>query len=108
MNDKEIWLAIALLTVATLIARCSLWLVGQHITLSKRLQNALRYAPACALTAIIVPDLLLADGHLQFSLGNHKLIASLVALGFYLFKRNMLQTILVGMLCFTFLRLGIL
>ncbi len=107
MSEGETGLAIAALVVATLLTRCSLWVVGRHVTLPKRLQNALRYAPACVLTAIIVPDLLLANGQLHLNWSNDKLMAALAALLFYLVKRDMLQTMVLGMVCFTALRLGI-
>ena len=67
--------------------------------------SMLRYAPACALAAIIGPDLLLdAGGKVQLDLGNAKLLAGIAALGFYLWRRNMLHTIVFGMLVFTLLR----
>lgn len=105
MSDWEIWLVVLLLFIATAVTRCTLWLVGHHINLPRRVLEALRYAPACAMAAIIVPDLLLASGHLRFDLGNYRLAAALVALVFYLVRRNMLQTIVLGMACFTILRL---
>ena len=63
MSDLEIWAVIAVLVVATAATRSSFWLVGHHITIPKRVQEVLRYAPACALAAIVAPDLLLGgDG----------------------------------------------
>ncbi|MBI1834510.1 MAG: AzlD domain-containing protein, partial [Burkholderiales bacterium] len=49
MADLDVWLVIVLLTVATVIDRSAFWLIGHHINLPKRVQEALRYAPACAL-----------------------------------------------------------
>jgi branched-subunit amino acid transport protein len=103
MSDLEIWLVIILLAVATALTRSAFWLVGHHITIPKRVQEALRYAPACALAAIIVPDMLLING--AISLTNYKLVAGVASLAFYLFKRDMLLTILFGMAIFTILRL---
>src|SRR4051812_10983541 len=106
MADWEIWLTIGMLTVATAITRSSLWLVGHHITIPKRVQEMLRYAPACALAAIIAPDLLLGPGgQLQLAVSNLKLVAGVAAIAFYLIRRNMLQTIIFGMVFFTALRL---
>lgn len=107
MNDAEVWLIIGLLAVATFIARSSFWLVGHRITLPKRVQEALRYAPACALAAIIIPDLLLDHGQIQFSLDNPRLIAGIAATAFFLVKRNMLLTIIFGMAVYTYIRLGL-
>ena len=66
----------------------------------------LRYAPACALAAIIAPDLVLGpDGHAVLDLSNLKLISGVVATLYYLLRRNMLETIVFGMAFFTALRL---
>jgi branched-subunit amino acid transport protein len=106
MSDLEIWAVIAVLSVATAATRSSFWLVGHHITIPKRVQEILRYAPACALAAIIAPDILLGThGELQMAVTNPKLLAGLAAVLFYAVRRNMLQTIVFGMLMFTLLRL---
>ncbi|NRR29226.1 AzlD domain-containing protein [Oxalobacteraceae bacterium] len=105
MSDWEIWLTIAALALATAATRSSFWLIGHHITIPKRVHEVLRYAPACALAAIIAPDLVLNEGQVQLALGNYKLIAGVLAAAFYLLRRNMLQTIVFGMATFTALRL---
>ena len=107
MSDAEIWLVIILLAFATFIARSSFWLVGHRITLPKRVQEALRYAPACALAAIIIPDLLMNNGQIQISIDNPRLIAGIAATAFFLAKRDMLLTIIFGMAVYTFIRLGL-
>jgi branched-subunit amino acid transport protein len=105
MSDWEIWAVIAVLAVATAATRSSFWLVGHHITIPKRVQEILRYAPACALAAIVAPDLLLGGtGELQLGVSNPKLLAGIAAVLYYLVRRNMLQTIVFGMLAFTALR----
>jgi branched-subunit amino acid transport protein len=106
MSDWEIWATIIALTVATVATRSSFWLIGHHITIPKRVQEILRYAPACALAAIVAPDLLVGDaGQLHFSLANLKLVAGVASIVFYVLRRNMLQTIVFGMLVLTVLRL---
>lgn len=105
MADWEIWAIIAVLVLATAATRSSLWLIGHHIRIPRRIHDMLRYAPACALAAIIAPDLLMPDGQVQFDWSNLKLVAGVAAITFYLVRRNMLQTIVVGMLFFTGLRL---
>jgi branched-subunit amino acid transport protein len=106
MADWEIWLTIGVLVLATAATRSAFWLVGHHITIPKRVQEMLRFAPACALAAIVAPDLLLDNaGTIHLAIGNAKLVAGLASIGFYLWRRNMLQTIIFGMLLFTALRL---
>ena len=105
MSDWEIWATIAALALATAVTRSSFWLIGHHIAIPRRVHEMLRYAPACALAAIIAPDLLLIDGQVQLQLSNLKLLAGIAAIVFFLVTRNMLQTIVFGMLSFTVLRL---
>lgn len=107
LSDTEIWLTIVSLLVATFIARSSFWLVGHRIVLPKRVQEALRYAPACALAAIIVPDLLMNNGQIQMSFDNPRLIAGVAATAFFMAKRDMLLTIIFGMAVYSFIRLGL-
>jgi branched-subunit amino acid transport protein len=107
MADWEIWTVIGVLAIATAATRSAFWLIGHRVTIPKRVQEVLRYAPACALAAIIAPDLLLGPGdQLQLGLWNPKLVAGVAALGFYLLRRNMLHTIVFGMLVFTLLRVS--
>jgi branched-subunit amino acid transport protein len=105
MSDWEIWATIIALALATAATRSSFWLIGHRIAIPRRVHEMLRYAPACALAAIIAPDLLLEHGQVQLQLSNLKLLAGIAAIVFFLITRNMLQTIVFGMLSFTALRL---
>ena len=106
MADWEIWVVIAVLALSTVITRSGFWLAGHKVSIPPRIQAMLRYAPACALAAIIGPDLLLdSGGNVHLELGNPKLLAAIAAIVFYLWRKNMLQTIVFGMLVFTLLRI---
>jgi len=106
MAEWEVWATIVVLALSTAITRSGFWLIGHKVTIPPRIQDMLRYAPACALAAIIGPDLLLDAGDkVHLELGNPKLLAGIAALGFYVWRKNMLQTIVFGMLAFTLLRL---
>lgn len=107
MADWEIWAIIAVLGVATACCRSALWMVGHRVTIPRRVQEMLRYAPACALAAIVAPDFMLGpQGDVQLAVTNPKLLAGIAALAYYLWRRNMLQTIVIGMLVFTVLRVS--
>ncbi|MBC7573599.1 MAG: AzlD domain-containing protein [Herminiimonas sp.] len=105
MNPTDIWIVTGLLTLATVIARSSLFLLGHAVKLPPKVLHALRYAPAAALAAIIAPDLLLQGGALNLSFANPKLLAAIAAIGFYLWSRHLLGTIVVGMLAFSLFRI---
>jgi len=106
MSGLYVWMVIAVLTIGTVLTRATFWLIGHHITIPKRINEALRYAPACALAAIIVPDLLFHHDRITVSIYNPQLVAGVVAGVFFLYKRSMFATILLGMAVFTVVRLA--
>jgi len=107
MDDGYVWAVIGVLALATACARSGLWLIGHRVAIPPRVQDMLRYAPACALAAIIAPDIMLdAQGGIVFNIANPKLLATGAALAYYLWRRNMLQTIIIGMAVFTVLRVS--
>lgn len=105
MSDFDTWLVIIALALATALTRSTFWLVGHKVTIPPRVQDMLRYAPSCALAAIVAPDLLLDGGTLQLELANVKLVAGVAAIAWFAWRRRMLETIVFGMLFFTALRL---
>jgi branched-subunit amino acid transport protein len=105
MSDGEIWLTIALLTLATIITRSSFFMLGHAVRIPHRVQHALRYAPAAALAAIVAPDLILTGRPVADILLNPKLLAALGACLIFLLTRHLLATIAGGMALFTLFRL---
>ena len=107
MADWKIWVVIGVLGVATACTRSLLWMIGHRVTIPPRMREVLRYAPACALAAVVGPDLAFgAHGELDLGLDNPKLLAGVAALAYYLWRRSMLQTIVFGMLVLTAVRLA--
>lgn len=104
MSATDIWLTIILLAVATIMTRSSFFFLGHAVKLPPKVQHALRYAPAAALAAIVVPDLVLANGALQLTWANPKLVAGIGAAAFFLATRHLLGTIVVGMSLYGLLR----
>lgn len=104
MSASDVWLTIILLTVATILTRSSFFFLGHAAKLPPKLQHALRYAPAAALAAIVVPDLVLANGALQLTWMNPKLVAGIGAAAFFLATRHLLGTIIAGMAMYSLLR----
>lgn len=104
MSDPQIWLVIVGLTLITILTRSSFLLLGDHFALPERVQRALRYAPVCALTALITPELFLSAGTLDLSIANPKLIAGFAAAAITLATRSVILAMVVGMLAFTLVR----
>jgi len=105
MTDLEYGLLLVLLTLSTLVTRSFFFLLGNAVKMPPWVQHALRYAPAAALAAILAPDLLLNGGAVALPWTNPKLIAGILATLFFLRTRHLLGTIIVGMVCFSVLRL---
>jgi len=103
----EPWIGWALIAGAALVAffsRAIFVVPGSHLRLPATAERALRYAPAAALMAIVVPDLALVHGAVSISIENPKLIAGLVAFGLAAGTRSILATIAGGMAVLLLLR----
>jgi branched-subunit amino acid transport protein len=105
MSSLQIWLCIIGMTVVTALTRAFFLIGGHRTVLPQRVQRMLRYAPAAALAAVVVPDVLVTPGGLSFGLSNHEFYATLAGLAWFLLRRSMLGTIVIGMVAFTLLRL---
>ena len=105
---EGIALAIAIvgLALSTFVTRTSFLAAGARARLHPRVETALRYAPVCTLTAIIVPDVLMHAQHADFSLLNPRLAGVIVSGLWLTFSRNIFGCLAVGMAAFSLLRLA--
>jgi len=104
MPATQIWLSIIGMTLVTAATRAFFLLGGERAVLPERVQRALRYAPAAALVAVVLPDVLQTPHGLSFALSNHAFYGTLAGLAWFLWRRSMLGTIVVGMIVYTLLR----
>ncbi len=93
--DATIWGVFILIGLATTLPRASFIVLGNRVTLPSVVQRALRYAPAAALAAIVVPDVLLVSGELAPL--NPKLAAAGAAIAAALLSRNPWLPFIAGM-----------
>jgi branched-subunit amino acid transport protein len=84
--DASLWLIFIFIGLATTLPRASFIVLGNRVVLPSVLQRALRYAPAAALAAIVVPDVLVVGGTLEVF--NPKLAAAIVAVAAAALSRN--------------------
>jgi branched-subunit amino acid transport protein len=99
------WTLIAGMALVAFFTRAIFILPGSHLHLPPTAERMLRYAPAAALIAIIVPDLALAHGAWAISIDNPRLIGGLVAFALAAATRSILTTLVGGMLALTVVRL---
>jgi branched-subunit amino acid transport protein len=98
MSNLQLALATLGIVTATIVARVSVLVMGEKLRLQPRAEAALRYAPACALAALLVPELLFQGATLHFDITNGKLPGALAAALALLATRSVIVCIGVGML----------
>ncbi len=92
-----LWLVLVISGLATYFIRASFLVNAGRLQLSYTVRRALRFVPVAALTALIVPELLMPQGRLAVTLDNHRLVAGFVAVLIAWRTRNTLLTIGAGM-----------
>jgi branched-subunit amino acid transport protein len=96
----ELYLIGGMLLV-TFAIRYSMFALAGRVEFPERLRQALHYVPPAVLTAIIVPAVLIPTGEgIRVSYTNPYLVGGLFALAVGWFSKNLLLTIVLGMLAF--------
>lgn len=104
MIEPYIWWVILAITAGTVVTRSGPHLLGSKLRIPSSFDAALRFAPACALAAIIAPDLVFSDDTLNLTLENPRLLAGAVAAVIFATSRSMIATIAGGMIVFWLLK----
>ena len=97
MNTTRFWLITLAITLATYTIRVSFIALSGRFEMPDWFRRGLRYVPVAALTALVVPSLLAPNGHLELAAGNLRMWAGVLALGVAVRTRNVLATLLTGM-----------
>jgi branched-subunit amino acid transport protein len=98
------WWVMIIAGLATFAIRLSFILLIGERDVAPWARRALRLVPPAVLTAIIVPEMLLLGGNLDLSLGNERLLAGGLAALLAWRTRNVVLTIVVGMLALWLLK----
>jgi branched-subunit amino acid transport protein len=106
----EAWLValgILGLGVITLISRAFFMLPRRQWPLPRWLDRGLRYAPLAALAAVVVPEVVMLQGTLIDTWADARLPAAAAGTAWYLWRRSILGTIVLGMAVYLPLHLGL-
>jgi branched-subunit amino acid transport protein len=98
MSTLSIWLLFIVIGAGTFFLRFLFIYLFGKIEMPYWLGRALRFVPAAALAALVFPALTHPTGRLDLSLHNFRLIAGLGGVFVAWRTRNVLLTILVGMI----------
>lgn len=92
-------LSVVIIGALTYLMR-AVFIVPSSLSLPPSVERALRFVPAAALTALVVPDLVGHNGALVLTLANPRLIAGIVALVVAWRTRRVAFTLIAGMAVF--------
>jgi len=101
----NIWLVMLLGGLITFLMRFSLIYLFGKFHIPDTMRKALHYVPPAVLSAIIFPELFLHDEKLFLALDNHRLLAGLVATLVAWWSKNILLTIVAGMIALFILQI---
>jgi branched-subunit amino acid transport protein len=96
-EPSNIWLLFIAIGSGTFLLRFLFIYLFGKITMPDWLRRSLRFVPAAALAALVFPALTHPGGHPDISLQNFRLLAGLGGAMVAWKTRNVLLTILVGM-----------
>ena len=97
MKGVSIWLLFLLLAFGTFALRLSFIYLFGKVDMPNGLRRALRFVPASVLAALVFPALIYSNGALDLSFGHVRLLAGFGGALVAWRTKNLLWTIVVGM-----------
>jgi branched chain amino acid efflux pump len=107
MTTLESIVTILGLAAITVLTRCFFLLSDRDIKMPGWAQRGLRYAPLAALSAVVVPEVLITNGHFITTWQDARIYAVVAASAYFFWRRGILGTIVSGMAVLLPLKLGL-
>ena len=96
-TDGWTLLAIAGLAAVTVLTRCFFFILDRPWSLPPWAHRALQYAPVAALAGVVVPEVVMANGHLVSTWQDARLFAAFAGVAVYFWRKSVLLTLVLGM-----------
>ncbi|MGJ7544922.1 AzlD domain-containing protein [Variovorax sp. LT1R16] len=108
-GDTDPWTLVVILGLAgvTVLTRCFFFILDRPWGLPEWAHRALHYAPIAALSAVVIPEIVMSQGHLVSSWQEARLYAALAGAAYYFWRGGVLGTMVVGMAVYLPLHLGL-
>ena len=90
----------------TVLARCFFFFLDRPWSLPAWAHRALHYAPVAALSGVVLPEVVMSNGHLVTTWQDARLFGALAGAALFFWRRSVLQTLLLGMAVYLPLHLG--
>ena len=85
------------LTLVTVLARGFFLISSKSWSLPQWAQRGLQYAPIAALAAVVVPEVVVSQGHLIGTWQDARIFSAAGGAAAYFWRRDVLFTIVIGM-----------
>jgi len=95
------------LALVTVVSRSFFFLSDSEWDLPHWAQRGLQYAPIAALSAVIVPEVVMTQGALIATWQDARIFAAAAGVAVYFAKRDVLLTIVLGMAVYLPLHIGL-
>lgn len=105
--DLRTLITILALGVVSVLTRSLFFISSRPWTLPRWAQRGLNYAPVAALAAVVIPEVVMAQGALITTWQDARLFAVAAGLAWYAWRRGVLGTIVSGMAVYLPLHLGL-
>ena len=92
-------LVIVCLTAITVITRSFFFISSKPWHLPHWAQRGLQYAPIAALSAVVLPEIVMTQGHLISTWQDARLYGALAGAAFYIWRKGAGQAVLGTMVC---------
>ena len=95
------------LAAVTVLTRCFFFISNKPWHLPHWVQRGLQYAPIAALSAVVLPEIVMSQGHLLTTWQDARLFAAAVGAAYFFWRRDVLGTIISGMAVYLPLHLAL-
>lgn len=98
-SETDGWtlLVIVGLAAVSMLTRSFFFISSKPWHLPHWVQRGLQYAPIAALSAVVLPEIVMSQGHLLTTWQDARLFAAAVGAGYFFWRKDVLGTIISGM-----------
>jgi branched-subunit amino acid transport protein len=107
MSTFEAILTILGMAVITVVTRCFFMIPEREVPMPAWLKQGLSYAPLAAMAAIVVPEIVMTQGHLIDTWKDARLYGAAAGTAWFFWRGGILGTIVSGTAVLLVLRLGL-
>jgi branched-subunit amino acid transport protein len=109
MNGTDLWTIATIIGMAcvTVITRSFFYISSKPWKLPAWAQRGLHYAPIAALSAVVIPEIVMSQGHLIDTWKDARLFAVASGVLWFYWRKGVLGTIISGMAVYLPLHLGL-